>query len=226
MSRVAFFKVAPVAPEGRGVFIVCCVATTLLAGILGAGALWWLLPVLAAVAWYHRDPHRQVPSLPLALVAPVDGVVVGAGAEFDPWLGRPARAVTLRSGWFDVHAIYSPIEGKIVEQWSAPRHGDGTAAHAIVYLVRTDEGDDVVLEIARETSAAGLHFAYQPGERIGHGRRVGYAPLGCRVRVLCTDESSLEVGPGVQVRGAETVLMQLTHENPVSAIPADAAPGG
>jgi phosphatidylserine decarboxylase len=225
MSRVAFFKVAPVAPEGRGAFIVCCVAAAVLAGMFGAGALWLSLPVLAAVAWYHRDPQRQVPPLPLALVAPVDGVVIGAGAEFDPWLGRPARTVTLRSGLLDVHALYSPIEGKIVEQWSAPRHGDGAAAHAIAYLVRTDEGDDVVLEIAREHPAAGLRFAYQPGERVGHGRRVGYAPLGCRVRVLCADGSSLEVARVVRVRGAETVLMQLSHETPVSAIPAEDAAG-
>lgn len=223
MSRVALFKVAPVAPEGRGAFIVSCLLAAVLAGLLGAEALWWLLPALAAVGWYHRDPQRTVPALPLAIVAPVDGVVGAAGAAFDPWLGRAAQAVTLRAGALDVHAIYSPIEGKIVEQLSTPRHGDGAldgAGHALAFLVRTDEGDDVVLEIARELRAARLHLAYQPGERVGHGRRIGYAPLGCRIRVYCAAESSVGITPGARASGAETVLMQLLHEAPVSAIPA------
>ena len=59
MSRVALFKVAPVAPEGRGAFIVSC----LLAAVLIVGSV-SLVRYNAARLWLI-DPDQSVWRLPL-----------------------------------------------------------------------------------------------------------------------------------------------------------------
>ncbi len=221
MPRVPSTKHPPIAAEGRTVFVVALALAALAVGLYGTPALLVGVPVVAGVAWFYRDPHRDSPSLPLALVAPADGQVIAAGATFDPWCGRDAECVTVRMGLFDVHSLFSPIEGKIVEQWSQPRHPSPWPTQPeprIAYLVRTDEGDEVVLEIARGTLRGPLHVAYQPGERIGHGRRIGFIPFGATLTVYCGQPTSIETQSGSRVVGACSVLMTLIHEQPVSAV--------
>lgn len=221
MARVPSTKHPPIAVEGRTVFVGAIALALLAVGLAGTPALLGGVPLVALVAWFYRDPHRQSPSLPLALVAPSDGVVIAAGTTFDPWCGRDAECVSVRAGLTDVHTLFSPIEGKIMEQWLRPAHPSPwptTRRSRIAYLVRTDEGDEVVLEIARGAIPGPLHFAYQPGERIGHGRRVGFIPAGGLLTVYAGQPSRVEVSAGMRVVGASSVLMTLIHERPVSAV--------
>lgn len=215
MSRIRPLKRAPIAYEGRLVVMIVAAVALLAAGILGGAVAWAALPAIALVTWFYRDPQRHTPAVPLALVAPCDGTVNAVGSGFDPWLGRPASWITVRMGLFDVHGLYGPVEGKIVEQWSTPRHRPpGMQTHALGYHIRTDEGDDIVLEIARDRIAAALSFAYQPGERIGLGRRIGIAPLGCRITLYCAADSSIAVDAGDRVMGGSTQVMHFVHAKP------------
>ncbi|MEQ8496246.1 MAG: hypothetical protein RLW42_18695 [Gammaproteobacteria bacterium] len=221
MPRVPSTKHPPIAVEGRTVFVGALVIVLLLVGLLGTPVLLAGVPLVALVGWFYRDPHRDSPSLPLALVAPSDGMVVAAGPTFDPWCGRDAECVSVQAGLLDVHTLFSPIEGKIVEQWSRPRHPSPwptTRRPRIAYLVRTDEGDEVVLEIARGVVPGPVHFGYQPGERIGHGRRIGFMPAGGILTVYAPQPSRVEVDAGSRVSGASSVLMTLIHEQAVSAV--------
>ncbi|MEX2481143.1 MAG: phosphatidylserine decarboxylase [Gammaproteobacteria bacterium] len=212
-------KRAPIAYEGRLVVAIALVVALVVAGLFGTASTWVTVPLIGLVIWFYRDPHRYSPALPLVLVAPCDGIVSDAGTGFDPWLGRPAAWLTVRMGVFDVHGLYGPVEGKIIEQWSVPRHRTETGLlHCLGYHVRTDEGDDVVLEIARNRIAAALSFDYQPGERIGLGRRIGLAPLGCRITLYCAAASTPDVAVGVRVKGGSTVVMNLVHAGPIAAI--------
>ncbi len=224
MTRVPSAQHPLVAREGRGpigVVLLCGLVVYYYHGALAA------LPVLllaAALAFYFRDPHRDSPSLPLGVVAPVDGLVIHAGPAIDPWLGREALCVSVVMSVLDVHSIFSPTEGKIVEQWSEARFAEldqRAPRRAFAYQLRTDEGDDVTLEIARGPVGGPVAIYYQPGERVGHGRRIGFAALGCRVTVYAAPGTALEVGTGVQVAAAATVVATLVHETPVSAIPRD-----
>ena len=219
MSRIRPLKRAPIAYEGRLVVLIVAAVALLAAGIFGGAVAWGALPAIALVTWFYRDPQRHTPAVPLALVAPCDGIVNATGTGFDPWLGRPAAWITVRMGLFDVHGLYGPVEGKIIEQWSTPRHRppEGVQTHALGYHIRTDEGDDIVLEIARDRIAAALSFAYQPGERIGLGRRLGIAPLGCRITLYCAANSSAAVDVGGRVAGGSTLVMHLVHAKPVVA---------
>lgn len=187
-------------------------------GILGAAPA-ILLFVLLAVNF--RDPERETPSLPLALVCPFDGRVANSGTGYDPWLGRNSVFVAVTSGLFDVHSLFCPIEGKLIEQWTQPKHEDAGArrhAHTLAYLIRTDEGDDIVLEITQGRWEAKVRFPHQPGERVGQGRRIGFAALGCRATVYAPDSSRLEVEAGSRTAAASTVVATLVHRKAVSSL--------
>jgi phosphatidylserine decarboxylase len=216
-----FARHSSIAREGWPALIVTIAAAFLLYALLGvAGAA----PAILLFVWllYHfRDPKRETPSLPLALVCPLDGRVVAVGAGPDPWLGRNSVYVSLVSGLFDVHSLYSPIEGKLVEQWTEPKHGAADLprrSHTLAYQIRTDEGDEVVLEIARGRWQGSVRFPYQPGERVGQGRRIGYAALGCKAVIYAADSSRIDIEEGMRTRAASTVMVTLVHHEAVSSL--------
>lgn len=211
-----------VAHEGRLAILITIIlglSTYLWFGFVGA------VPAIAATGFlllFFRDPTRTPHLTPLAIVAPVNGRVTRVEAGFDPWLGREASLVSVRMGLFDVHSMFSPMEGKIIEQWSAARHArdeDALPRRAVAYQIQTDEGDDIVFEIARGQIGGVIRFYYQPGERIGHGRRIGFARMGCRVTLYAARESRIDCGVGDRVEAAVDTLMTLVHDTPVTALP-------
>ena len=223
MTRVPSSQHPLLAREGLSPALIAAASAVGLYTTLGTGPAVVAVIGCMALLYLCRDPHRDSPSLPLALVAPVDGRVLSARQGTDPWLGRDdAVVVVTQNGLLDVHSIFSPIEGKIVEQWSAPKHPtqDARRRHAIAYQLRTDEGDDVVLELARGPLSGPVNIHYQPGERVGHGRRIGYAMLGCRATVYAAPGSRLDTERDVDIDAAATVVATLVHDEPVSAVAA------
>ena len=222
MTQVPSAQHPLVAREGWWALAVCGALTVLAYAFVGTFAALAGLTALVSFGWYFRDPQRDSPSLPLAVVAAVDGRVTATGNQWDPWMGRDACAVHIVMRVFDAHSIFSPVEGKIIEQWSTPPHpavGTQIVRQTAAYQIRTDEGDDVVLEIARPSRGGQISIYYQPGERVGHGRRVGFAPLGCRVAIYAPFGSRLEISSGAESIAAASVVSTLVHESPVSAIP-------
>ncbi len=210
-----------IAREGWTALTVTVAVAFLLYAVLGLAGAAPAVMLFTVLIVYFRDPPRDAPSLPLALICPLDGKVTAAGSSHDPWLGRESVRVGLATGLLDVHSLFSPIEGKLIEQWTHPKHEDGKEtriANMLAYQIRTDEGDDVVLEIAQGPWRGPVRFPYQPGERVGHGRRVGYAPLGCRINVYAPATSQVQVTAGEHATAASTILAMLVHEHAVSSL--------
>ncbi len=190
---------------------VCAIAVHVVFGGYFASPLWLLLGCLF---YLFRDPTQSPPSLPLAIVSPIYGTVTAHGNVHDPWLKRRAEAIVIRTGPFDVRSIYAPIEGKIIEQWSRipnPQPDDDSPAHSCAYWIKTDEDDDVVLVITRASWGGPISFGYNPGERVGQGRRVGFANFGCNARVYLPVGSHIEVADGDRVAAGSSVVAMLVH---------------
>lgn len=125
--------------------------------------------------------------------------------------------IEVRGGLFDIKSIYSPTEGKIMNQWRTGHEVDDAHANAIAYWLQTDEGDDVVLELKQLTWRGPMSFRYNPGERVGQGRRVGFVNNGCIARVYVADNSLLAVGQNESVKAAESVLANFVHLTQMAA---------
>lgn len=166
-----------------------------------------------------RDPKRIVPSLPLAVVSPVQGKVVKVEQSHDPWLTRQARRVRIRMSNFDIYSLRSPIEGKVVEQW-LKKHKVGGLRCCFAFCIRTDEGDEVVVEIGLGLISALFFRVYiQSGQRLGQGQRCGYLCFGGVIAdVFMPMTSTVEMQPGQAVTSGTDVLAQIVHKYPASMI--------
>lgn len=190
---------------------LCAVALQLALGANAAAPAWVLLLVLV---YMFRDPTQSPPSLPLAVVSPIHGRVKQAGPTWDPWLKRPAERCEIETSLFDIRSIYAPVEGKIMEQWSAiPDMGpdEESPAHSSAYWIRTDEQDDVVLVITRGSWGGQISLGFSPGERVGHGRRIGYADFGCIANLYLPAGTSYEVSEHDNVAAGSDVVCTLVH---------------
>ena len=190
---------------------VCAIALHVGFGGYFASPIWLLLAILF---YLFRDPTQTPPSLPLAVVSPIHGTVTRHGSLHDLWLKRPAEALIIQSGPLDVRSIYAPIEGKIMEQWGHvpnAQAGDDEPPHSSAYWIRTDENDDVVLVITRASWGGRISFDYSPGDRVGQGRRVGFANFGCTARLYLPAGSHLEVATGDHLTAGSSVVAMLVH---------------
>lgn len=215
---------APIAREGHGLLLLvagCAAVLHVFLGFYAALPAWCLLGLLA---YQFRDPTQTPPSLPLAIVSPIHGRITTSGPVRDPWLKRDSESIAITTGMLDIRSIYAPIEGKIIEQWTAipdAGPGDKCPEHSTAFHIQTDERDDVVLVLTRGEWGGRLSITYNPGERIGQGRRIGYANFGCSARLFLPAGSQLEVAAGDKVAAGSSVVAMLIHLTRMS-IPRDA----
>jgi len=170
-----------------------------------------------------RDPQRTIPSLPLAILSPVEGRVIQIDEVDDPWLSqqginRQAKRIRIKMSSLDVYSLRSPVEGKVMEQWSEKCAAEN-GQRKFAFWIRTDEGDDVVTVFRLSPYAAICFRIYiQSGERLGHGQRCGFLYFGGTVDIFIPEYSKLEVEPGQSITSGEDILAHLVHESPASMI--------
>ncbi|HED16798.1 MAG TPA: hypothetical protein ENI64_08315, partial [Gammaproteobacteria bacterium] len=137
----------------------------------------WLLIVV--IGFIYRDPDREIPSIPLAIICPVDGVITSIAEDHDPYMDRQALRISMRMNLLGSYSIRSPIEGKMQQKilFFEGESSAGGMQHNATYAstwIRTDEGDDIVMLLQKEGNWKPLHCYIQSGERVGQGRRCGY----------------------------------------------------
>ena len=104
----------PIVREGY-VFIIAALVLGLILGMAAHPYIVVPFVVLAAYfAYFFRNPHRNIPSDPLAIVSPADGTVQEVvSLPDDDFLKQPCKKVVIFLSVFDVHVNRSPIEGEI-----------------------------------------------------------------------------------------------------------------
>jgi len=183
-----------------------------------AGPAWaapfWI--VLVFILQFFRDPPRQVPDAPDAVICPADGKVIALGEVEDPYLKRPSRRVSVFMNVFNVHSNRSPVAGKIMERWYRPGKFVNAALDKAsldnernALWIRTDRGQDVVVVQVAGLIARRILCYVQPGERIARGERYGFIRFGSRVDVYLPLEARFEVSLGDSVKGAADVIARL-----------------
>lgn len=216
-------------PSARPLVLFAVIAA--LAGQLlcGLHCAWPLIAIAVALLYVFRDPRRRVPAAPLGIVSPVDGCVQELATLRDPYLGRDAVKITLRMNWWGPYVLRSPAEGKVCNQWYLPRgvtaedlpQGEPAAAAAdpsasqprFVIVVRTDEGDDIVVALRGPWIAQRLTCEVRAGQRIGQGQCCGLLRFGGRVDVYVPAASRIGIEAGARVAGGADIIATLVHKH-------------
>src|SRR5271156_6267003 len=187
--------------------------------LLAAGAIVWLaawpyaVPVLLLAAfmlWFFRDPERDIPAIPGAVVSPGDGKVTDVSAS-----GGRGQRISIFLSVFDVHVNRSPIEGVIRDvRYQRGRFlnamNQASAEQNEQNIVRVEgDGQAVVFKQIAGLLARRIVFHPKVGDRLERGQRVGLIKFGSRVDVLFDASAVLQVKVGDRVRGGASILAYL-----------------
>ncbi|MEV2238441.1 phosphatidylserine decarboxylase [Micromonospora sp. NPDC049891] len=175
----------------------------------------WLLPALAAapVAAFFRDPERDVPEDPSAVVAAADGQVLSVQRLTDERFGDGEfLRIAVFLSVLDVHVNRSPVAGKVVDYFVA----DGgfvnamkpDAEHNVAAYTVLDTTHGTVV-VAQRTGLIARRIVQRApiGALLARGERFGLIRFGSRTDVyLPADAAEPLVGPGDKVIGGSSVI--------------------
>ncbi len=196
-------------------------------GLFGFGLRWpgtffWVggcffLVLAALVLNFFRDPEREIPTQPDAIVSPADGRVVEIRDE--DFEGRPVQRVSIFMSPFDVHVNRSPIAGTIGDIFyrrgtfriaTAPRASVENEQN--IFTVVGEQGVVVVKQIAGAV-ARRIVFWKKGCDAVARGERVGLIKFGSRVDVLMEPGIEMRVKVGDRVRAGASILATSSRPN-------------
>ncbi len=176
------------------------------------GVVYAILPLLlfGYLFLIFRDPRRAVPAVPLGVVSPVDGSVVAIGRANNGIHAGDVHRIILRVSSLGTYTARCPVEGKIMDLSSAANE-DGPLPDTNGLWVRTDEGDDVVLQFSGHRFGFPPRAFLQYGERVGQGQRCAYLRLTRLAEVELPLAARILVKEGQLVAAGSDVLAKLPH---------------
>jgi phosphatidylserine decarboxylase len=196
-----------------------CLGTAMALRRLRRGRGLWLLPALAAapVAAFFRDPQREVPADPDAIVAASDGKVLSVETVRDDRLGPDEfLRIAVFLSVLDVHINRSPVAGRVVDHFVVdggfaaamkPEAEHNVAAYTVLDTTRGP------VAVAQRTGLIARRIVQRApvGALLAKGERFGLIRFGSRTDVYLpvgVVEPLVDIGD--RVTGGETVIARYT----------------
>ena len=203
----------PIAKEVRALLLAIGVLVFFIQFYFGVAIAWPLWLVFFILLFLFRDFKRQVPAVPLAVISPVDGKVLGIDEIYDPYLKRVAKAIRIRQSFFGKYNVHSPIEGKVQNIWvTSPTM---PVYPQLAIWIQTDEADDAIIaaNLSSKLRHASCHMS--TGEKLGQGQRCGFMAFYCEVMVYLPASANIDIKVGQSVRAGSDKLAEFKHENTI-----------
>jgi phosphatidylserine decarboxylase len=173
------------------------------------------MPV-ALVAGFFRNPQREVPADPLAVVAPADGRIVSIDHINDAFVGS-AVSIGIFLSVLNVHMNRSPIDATVVGQRYVPgkflnalRPESARENERLELYLRQTSAPFRRLRVAQITGAIARRIVCwtAPGRDLKRGELFGMIKMGSRTELVLPRDESLQmlVQAGAQVRAGVTVI--------------------
>jgi phosphatidylserine decarboxylase len=167
------------------------------------------------MAYFFRDPDRQVPQDPDLVVSPADGRVMISGPSDGRW-APPGdwKQITIFLSPTDVHMNRTPVAGRVtrVEYRPGrflPAYNQGSNDNELNEVWIDYNGRTVVFRQVVGILARRIVCRVREGEMLERGQRVGLMKFGSRMDVFLPVDATLRVLVGERVIGGETVLATL-----------------
>ena len=181
----------------------------------------WPLAVLAWIAvvfvlQFFRDPPRDIPTLPGAVLSPADGKVVSVEKTRDPYLDRDALKISVFMNVFNVHSNRSPVDGEVRNVWyhaggfvNAALDKASTANERNALRLVTPAGIDVTCVQVAGLIARRILCYVKRGDRVARGQRYGFIRFGSRVDVYLPADAIPRASVGDKVYATASILAEL-----------------
>lgn len=198
-------------------FVGAFVAASLVAGLAWTPlAAVPLLVAAGGMVFFFRDPAREAPDEPGAVLAPADGRVIVAGPSLAVAL-PPAKwcQVSIFLSLLDVHVNRIPVAGRVTRVEYHPgrflpayRVGAGDLNEFTEVWLDVG-GTTVVVRQVVGLLARRIVCRTAIGTDVRSGERFGVMKFGSRMDVFLPVGAEIIVGPGDRVIGGETVIARL-----------------
>ena len=201
---------------------------------------WWSLPFWVFTVFalqFFRDPAREIPQNPEAVLSPVDGRIVVVERARDPYRDVDALKISIFMNVFNVHSQKSPADctvtkvvynkGKFV---NADLDKASTENERNAVLATTASGREITFVQVAGLVARRILCYTQAGAKLSRGERYGFIRFGSRVDMYLPVDAQAQVAIGDKVTGVSTVLARLpltapqTESEPKAAAAPQAAP--
>ena len=174
-----------------------------------------LLGLTLFVAFFFRDPDREIPGDTDVILSPADGRVITVEplARGKYASEQPASRVGIFLSPLNVHVNRVPVTGQVTQIHYQP--GKFRAAFAAeaaevneqnAVSIQDTHGRRVVLVQIAGMLARRIVCRLTGGEQVQQGDRYGMIMLGSRVDVYCPAEAQLKITVGQRVKAGETVI--------------------
>lgn len=195
---------------------------------------WWSLPFWMFTVFalqFFRDPAREIPQDPEAILSPVDGRIVVVERARDPYRDTEALKISVFMNVFNVHSQKSPADCTV----TAVEYNKGKFLNADLDKASTENERNAVLA----TTASGREITFvqvaglvarrilcytKVGEKLTRGERYGFIRFGSRVDMYLPVDAQAQVAIGDKVTGVNTVLARLPLQAPEAAAPTETPP--
>jgi len=182
---------------------------------------WWLLAAIAWIAFvfvlqFFRDPPRNIPAQPNAVLAPADGRIVRIGPARDPYVNRDALMISVFMNVFNVHSNRSPVDATVADAWYHPgkfvnasfEKASSDNERNALRLV-TDNGTEIVCVQIAALIARRILCYVKRGDKLARGQRYGFIRFGSRVDLYLPADAVPRASVGDKVHATTTVVADL-----------------
>jgi len=204
----------PMAKEGLPFFIPMALFTVIV-GILG-WAIWMYMgiPFSLFIAYFFRNPRREIPNLQNVILSPADGRIIHVGeCEEDRFLKEKALKISIFMSLFDVHLNRAPVSGTILAEKYIPgrfllanveKSSLLNEQNAMV-LETEDRFKILLVQIAGFVARRIVCYA-KAGDILRKGQIFGLIRFGSRVDLYLPPEVKPIVRVGQHVKGGESII--------------------
>ena len=180
-------------------------------GLTAAVVLWLLLAVF--VAYFFRNPAREIPAGEHRVVSPADGKVVRIVGIPDTAEEMPGgQNVSIFLNIFDVHVNRAPIGGKLERleyrrgRFKVAYDEQASEVNEQNILAIQGSGVCVVVKQIAGLIARRVVCWKRPGYLLQRGELFGLIRFGSRVDILVPKEIKILVRVGDRVKGGSSVI--------------------
>jgi len=166
--------------------------------------------------FFFRDPEREIPLDPKAVVAAADGTIADISeVEENDLLKTKTRRVGIFLSVFDVHTNRAPVDGKIIYR----QHREGVCFdarspecseknEALTWGFENSRGIFVVRQLTGAIARRIVAWA-DVGDELKKGERFGMIRFGSRTEVYLPLAADVLVKVGDHVAGGSTIIARL-----------------
>ena len=204
----------PIAKEGLP-FLIPMVLLTVIVGIMG-WKVWIFFGILLSlfIAYFFRNPRREIPDLQNIVLSPADGKVIHVGeCEEVRFLKEKTLKVSIFMSLLDVHLNRAPISGKVLDRSYLPgrflvasREKSSLLNEQNAMILETEDRLKVLLiQIAGFVARRIVCYA-KAGDLLRKGEIFGLIRFGSRVDLYLPPEVKPIVRVGQHVKGGESII--------------------